>query len=427
MLNIKIFKHDFFKASTVVLAGSLLANVLNYFFNLVMGRMLEPSEFGEVASLMGLAVIVSVPSLTLIRLMAKYTAGFRTREDFDLIGDLFKLVTRYSLIIGLIMLLIFWLATPLLSSFFRIDKLPFFIFGLILPFSLVAAVNQGTFQGLQRFLPFSLISVIGAAAKLILAALFVKLGFLVAGVMGAYVIGLLFACAYGLFKIVPQLKILKSKDSGKAKSKICQQDILSDVFALFLASLFIALFSNADIVLAKHYLTPYLAGQYAALSVTGKIILYGSASFVTVMFPMISAAKANGGRGERKLLKMSFVVIAAVAGLILSFFFLFPKLTLGILFGVKYLTVAPYLGLFGLAMAFSTLAQVLINYFMASRAKRFLPPLILIVVLQILLIGFFHASLFQITMVMLASSFLLLAVMGVVYYKQAKIKVYESS
>ena len=114
---INIFKHHFIKASFIVLIGSFSINILNYVFNLVMGRMLEPSKFGEVASLMGLFAIIAIPAVTLTRLMTKYTAGFKAKKEISLIGDLVKLVTRRSLIIGLAMLVVFCLLIPFLSDF----------------------------------------------------------------------------------------------------------------------------------------------------------------------------------------------------------------------------------------------------------------------------------------------------------------------
>jgi O-antigen/teichoic acid export membrane protein len=425
MLGIKIFKHDFFKASSVVLAGAILANVLNYLFNLVMGRLLAPVEFGEVASLMGLAVVASVPSATLVRLMAKYTAGFRARDEFGAIRNLFKFIGYYSFVVGLAMFVIFLALVPSLSSFFQLEESPLFVFSLVFPVSLMLAVNQGMFQGLQQFFHFSVMAIIAAAGKLVLAVLFVKIGFSVSGVVGAYVAGSVVAYAYGLLKLSPQLKVQGGIGEEKISSKMNWQEILSSASVLFWASIFMVLFFNVDIVLAKHYLDPYLAGQYAALSIAGKIILYGPAAFVTVMFPMISSARANGNGEEKKILKMSFVIVAGVVVLVMLLFISLPELTIKLLFGDKYLSVVPYLGLFGLAMTFGTIAQVFINYFMAGGANRFLVPLGLVVFLQMLLIAFFHSSIWQITGDMLASSFLMLVAMVVTYYRQINLKNYE--
>jgi len=153
LLKIKyLFKSRFFQLGSVVLLGSFLVNILNYVFNLVMGRMLSPAEFGEVASLMGLAMIVGVPSASLTRLMAKYSADFKEKNKFNLIANLFRLVEKRSFQLGLLVIIIFLLLIPLLVWFLQIDLWPLVVFSLILPLSLLLAVNQGLLQGLQKFI-----------------------------------------------------------------------------------------------------------------------------------------------------------------------------------------------------------------------------------------------------------------------------------
>ncbi|KPJ56639.1 hypothetical protein AMJ49_04445, partial [Parcubacteria bacterium DG_74_2] len=136
--------------------------------------------------------------------------------------------------------------------------------------------------------------------------------------------------------------------------------------------------------------------------------------------------RANGDGKEKNLLKMSFIIIAGVSGLTLILFVLFPQLVIKMLFGAKYLSVAPYLHWFGLAMLFSALAQVLIQYFMAIHYRKHLYPFGLIIALQVLLVVFFHANIWQITFAILSSNFILLAAMIIVYYIQTlRTKVYE--
>ena len=416
-----IFKHHFIQSSFIVLIGSSVVNVLNYVFNLVMGRMLEPSQFGEVASLFALLVIIGVPSQTLTILMSKYAAGYKAKNQTSLINDLFKLITRYSLAIGLAGLLLFWILTPFLSSFFKIGKLPLFIFGLLIPISFIAAPNKGMLQALQQFIPFSLIGVIATVSKLILAVFFVILGFSVFGVMLALVIGALASYLYGFIKARLCLVTDQSTQKEDIKSQVVWKEIFSYAPIIFWTTLLLVLFTNIDVVLAKHYLSPYLAGQYSALSVTGKIIAYGSGAFITVMFPMVAASHINNDGKEKNLLKMSFGVVSAISFLVLVLFAVFPEFVINMFFGAKYLLVAPYLCWFGLAIFFGVLASVFINYFMATHTKIFIYPFTFIVFLQILLIIFFHQNIFQIMVSVLISSFLMMISMLAVYFRQTSI------
>ncbi len=44
-------KHPLISGSTVIFVGSMVANIINYIFNLVMGRLLLPADYGILISL----------------------------------------------------------------------------------------------------------------------------------------------------------------------------------------------------------------------------------------------------------------------------------------------------------------------------------------------------------------------------------------
>lgn len=421
MLNISpIFKNRFIKSSGIVLIGSLTANVLNYVFNLVMGRMLSPAEYGEAAALITLVMIVVVPSTTLTTLLAKYTAEYQAKNEQTLISRLFKFTTRYALLIGLGLLLVFWFLTPAVSSFLKAEKLPLIIFGLLLPITLISGASRGALQGLQKFVPFSLMSVIETCLKLGLSIVFVALGFSVTGVIMALVLGSIVSYFYSLFNLKPHLNKDKLAEQINSRFPSMSKDTRSYLLVIFLATLFLAMFSNIDVILAKHYLPDFDAGQYAALAVIGRMITYGSTAMVTVMFPMASASHVNGDGKGTKLLTLTLGLIAAISIVILILFLALPELIVTILFGSKYLMVAPYLGLFGLVMLCVALSRALVNYFMAVHNNRFIYPFGILAVVQIVLIVLFHQNILQIIYSLLASSVLLLVSLAIIYLTQAK-------
>jgi len=416
-----IFKRHFIQSSFIVLIGSSVVNILNYAFNLVMGRILGPAQFGKLASLFALVVIMEVPSITLTKLVAKYAAEYKAKNQINLINDLFKLITRYSLAIGSAVLLLFWIFIPFLNSFLKIEKLPLFIFGLLFPISLIVASNRGALQGLQQFVSFSLIDVIATVLKFILSILLFILGFSISGVMIALVIGALTSFLYGVIKVKSYLINDQSLQKEVMKSQVVWKEIFSYAPIIFWTMLLLALFTNIDVVLAKHYLSPYFAGQYSALSITGKIIVYGSGAFITVMFPKVAASNVNCDAKGKDLLKTSFGIVLAVSLLLLLLFVGFPEFTISMLFGTKYLSVAPYLKWFGLAMFFGTLATVFINYFIATHKKIFIYPLVFITISQIFLIILFHQNIFEITISVLVSSLLMMVSMSMIYFREVSI------
>jgi len=410
-----ILKSRFFKFGSIVLVGSFLVSILNYVFNLTMGRMMESAEFGEVASLMGLAMIVGVPSASLNRLMSKYSAHFKEKGQYRLISQLFSLVSKYGFQLGLLAIIIFLIFTPVLIWFLRIDILPLVIYSLILPLSLLSSINVGALQGLHQFVYSSFTTFLNTFLKLFLSILFVWMGFSVAGVMAALVIGSFVSYLYSLRLIRP--RIHRQQITEEVSEQINTKEVISYAKAVFWTSLWLVLLTNVDIVLAKHYLSAYLAGQYAVLSLTGKIIFYGSGAFLTVMFPMVSSSLSSGDGKCKDILKIAFLLNGVIAGGILILFLFFPTLSVKLLFGAKYLTVTPFLVWYSLAMFCCAFSQVFITYFMATHTKNYLTSLATAIFLQIILIIFFHANLLQITLSVLISNSLLLILMILVYIK----------
>lgn len=420
---LSIFDHYFIKASTIVVTGFFLVNVLNYLFNLIMVRMLDPIRFGEVATLSGLLMVLSVPATTLMRLMSKFVAELQSRQENYLIKPLFKLVSFYGWIVGIVMVIIFILSSSWWEKFLQIEKIPFLIFTLSLLFLSAVSITGGVLQGSQNFFYFSMASVIGVVIKIILSILLVKWGFSVAGVMVALVISSLGSYLYSRWQIRTYLtdKVLSNEEY--LIKEITWIDIKSYVCITFFSSLLLMLFFNIDIILAKHYLTPELAGQYAALSIISKIIVYATGAFVSVMFPLVSAAKVSGDGREKGILRVSFLITLVVSVTILMVFVLLPNVMIKTLFGSNYLGISYYLYWFGLAMVFSSLSQVFINYFMAIHDRKYIYSVGAIVVFELVTIYFFHNNIKQIIIDVLSASLLMLIVMLVVYWRRTGKKI----
>ena len=171
--------------------------------------------------------------------------------------------------------------------------------------------------------------------------------------------------------------------------------------------------------MAKHFLPADLAGQYGALSTLGKILIYGIGAFITVLLPMVSAAHAKGqenGKGEgENILALTLAIIAAASIGVYVCFSLFPHPIVTILFGARYLAIAPYLATFSIAMACISLVTAFINYFVAVQNSSFIYMLAAGIVLEGILISLSHATLGAITVMLLISSMVLLVLMAANY------------
>src|SRR3989344_2033557 len=260
--------NDYAKWSLIVLTGSLFASFLNYAFTLIMGRMLSPSFFGEVSAIFGLMVIIVAPTQAISNYISRHISFLAGKKDYLTTKVWLRKVSRSVFFFSLALLFLFWLAVPMLSRFLAIDPLPLIVFSFSIPFAFMLTVYAGALQGLKSFKAFSFQNILGAALKLSLAVIFVYIGLFVPGVMLALVISLGSAYFYNYVKIKSFWKSMNLEERIETRpSGTVLKNIFSKSFlAVFLAALLVALISNIDVILAKHFFEPDLAGEYAALS-----------------------------------------------------------------------------------------------------------------------------------------------------------------
>jgi O-antigen/teichoic acid export membrane protein len=401
------------KSGIVVVIASVGVNFLNYIFNVIIARLLQPHQFGEVTVLVGLTTLMNVPATTLTTVMAKHISYLKGSNNTDLVSTQTKSIERLVLVSGFALLAIFWFITPFISSFLKIHTLPIYIFGLLLPLSLLTAVNTGVLQGLQQFNQYSLKAIITTVLKLVLSIAVILAGFVVSGVMGALVISTLIAYIYGYQKVSQIISSHTIPKEPYAFSLTWKK--LSGVSTIFMATMLLTLLSSIDITLAKHFLPSDTAGFYSALSVSGKIISYGSSALVAVMFPLLSHAIVSKNNKERYYFFTTLKVVVGIAGVTLLLFILFPKLVVSLLLGSSYLQVASFLPVMAIAMFLNTISIVFINYFMAHNSKRYLYGLGLVIAIYVISILFFHATITNFVNSLLFSSILLTIFMSALF------------
>lgn len=417
---LSFFDWSFFSASSVIFAGSFIINVLNYIFTLGMSRMLGVEEFGEVAALLSLYIVITVPAAAITMLMSREAAS-QGALGSGAVRDLFIFLRKHVFLGAILYWSAFLFLTPLFSKLLHIPYLPFLLFSALVPITLLSALQSGALQGIQEFFKLSVQGVLSALVKLGAAVALVLAGFSVPGVMIALVVASLAGWFYGE-KMTRKVLAL-----GKESATVVQDGrAMRTIFASILfTTLLLALLSNIDVLLAKHFLSAELAGQYGALSTVGKIIIYGVGAFVTVLLPLASRARAEGAGGERKLLALSLSTIAVASLTAWGIFSLFPEFIVSLLLGVRYLPVAEHLGMFSIAMGCMALSLALINYFVAVRNTSFLYVLGAGIILEIVLIALSHDSLGAIAQMVVAASVITLALLVGNYLFARKLRIFN--
>jgi O-antigen/teichoic acid export membrane protein len=402
----------FISSGAIVLIGGLFVNILNYAFTLIISRLVGVAVFGEVSALIGLSLIVSVPAAALTLLVAREGSVRKAAGEHHLIPYVVAYIQRNTILLALVLWLSALLLLPWLEQALHIDRTPLLIFSLLIPLSLFASIQLGAFQGLQDFPDFVVQNSIVALIKLCGSIVLVLLGFALSGVVTALVLGTACGLFFGLLALRRHFRkngpVLAGAQHRHSREFIQQlrKPLLRAYPALLLTTLLLALLSNVDVVLAKHYLSDMDAGLYGALSTIGSIIVYGITAFVTVMLPVAAESYAKKGKSGQ-VLALSLLLISIVAIAAVAVFSVFPTLIVGIMFGSRYLSIAPYLGLYGVAMLFEALSIALANYSIAIGNRTFLVAFVIGIILELGLVAFYHTSIDAVVYSVVISSALL--------------------
>lgn len=391
----------FFSASLLMIAGNNIINLFNYVYHFVMGRMLGPTSYGELATLISLVgLLLMIPSsfgLAITRLVA-------TKSDDPKVKHTLNLILQKTLLVGLGISLVFCLVSQIITSYLKISNLWFVIMiGVFFTFSLIAYVYKSILQGLLKFEKLILTTMGETFAKLVLGVLFVYLGYGIFGALGAILLGAILGLIIAKQFVGNFLSFAKpAKLRNENLKDLFLYSVPVTIYTIAQTSLF-----SADLILVKHFFPSFQAGLYAALSSLGKIIFFGAGPIIFVMFPIVSQRFARK-ENFSKIFFLSLAFTLLVCSVVLTIYYLFPEMVIIASVGSKYLQASGILFLFGIFISLISVSNLLINFMLSLKRTRVVILPTIAAIAQIVLINYFHSSLTEVIYVSIAVSFCLL-------------------
>lgn len=394
----KIISHPLFSGSAIMIIGSNSASALNYFYHLVLGRLLGPSLYGEFVSLISVIGLLGIIPAAVSLAIVKQVSSARSEGEVNSLINWFR---SKSFIVSLLFALIMLILTPFISSFLRINKVSYIpLISLLFLFSLQTGFNRSILQGVMKFKEIVVSVLTENTAKLLISIILLLFGLAVSGALMAYILSALL----GLLLTNYFLRI-KKKSNHPVHINFKSMAFLT--FPMLIQAISITSLITSDVVLVKHFFTSHEAGIYAALSTLGKIIFFGAGPITTVMFPLVSK-KNSKGESYRKVLIYSFIATALFAFGVCIFYWLWPSFAIKLLFGSAYLESSSLLVLFGVSMSLFTLSSLLVNFGISLGKNNITIFPLFYAFLQIILIFFFHNTLFSVVMISTGVTALLL-------------------
>jgi O-antigen/teichoic acid export membrane protein len=428
MLMASLKQSKFLKNNAVFMTGTLISGLFGYLFHFIVSRQISVAQYGELQSLLSFLIIFGVFNSALSYFTIRHTSVFAAHEDYEANQEFsaYLLPKVFKLTLGL--LLVFFVASPLLSHFFHFSSaFGFIIVSLATFFSTMTVIYSETLRGWQKFFLLSLAGVMTALVKLVsgvfLAFLshktaIVSISFLLSSFAGWYLL------KYFIQKEIPAGNLPQNVTGWKNKY-FSETNIKKSIIEIFIFSLTLILVSNLDVILVKYFSSAETTGYYGAFSLLGKIVLWLNLSVVGIMLPEACSDGHTGKRLNKKHLLNSYTLMTLMAAGLIAVYYFIPNLVINLFFGKKYLLDTQILWLFALMSYFLSLLILEANLSFARHNFRVVYFLAATEILMIMGLARYHTNLKEIVVVLSGVFFLGYALMFILNVSHEKRRLNE--
>lgn len=383
-----ILSNTLARNSAIVFVGTMAANVLSYLYHLIMGRLLGPSGYGELSSLLSILYIFTIPLLVTQTVLVKFVSGFKAHGEVGQAKSLFIKAVKGFGVLSVVGFPVALLIAPWVTSFLHLSSSVLFVYVyLLLVISLFITAAAGMLTGYQKFVWVSVLTAGAILMKILLSVPFASLA--VSGMMIATVIASAIVCA---LYVMPLRFLLSAK---RKPTHLNKRDALGFAVPTLLVQLGITSLYSTDIILVRHFFDAQSSGLYAALAILGKIIFYASSAVPMVLFPIASERVAMGTK-TKKLIVSAILAVAVISAGITALYFLFPNSIVSLLFGNAYGGVGSMLGLFGIFLSFFSVANIIAVSCLAVGKIHIWLFSVTAALAQIIGIAIFHGTIAQV-------------------------------
>jgi len=330
-------------------------NVASYGFTILAARLLGPVQYGGVAAVMNLLLVVSVVALAL-----QATAARRISADLDHVAQIERGVLRVTwhaaFAVGGVLLLL----SPLVAQLLRLESLATAVLVALTAVPVTAMGGQaGVLQGERRWRALGAVYVAAGVPRLVIGV----------GLMLWRPTELLAVLAVALGCVAPVVvgwwALRHERAPGSEADHHRGRAILTEALVNSQALLAFCALANLDVVVARNALTPHDSGLYAGGLILTKAMLFLPQFVVVVAFPALASAR-DGVRALSRSMG-SILALGAVGTLAC---WLLPDLALVFVGGDAYAQISDRLWLFALLGTTLAALQLLVYAVIARQGRR---------------------------------------------------------
>jgi O-antigen/teichoic acid export membrane protein len=346
----------------VIAVAMGVMNLSTYGFNIIAARLLGPSEYGVVAALLGLLLVVNVVSLGLQATAARRVSA-SSEPAAHIEAEALSASYRSALGLGLLCLL----AVPLVSATLRLGWPTATLVAVTAVPLTVMGGQAGLLQGERRWLPLAAIYLAMGLGRLLCGAGGVLVQPTAFGAMTGVAVGSLVPTAVGWLALRHPSRGRAAAGGlrGTTSGGWARGGLLREVAGNSHALLAFFALANADVLIARGVLTDHVGGLYAGGLILAKAVLFLPQFIVVIAFPSMSASGARAGlhlRGLAVILGLGVVATAAAWAL--------ERLAVLFVGGEEYAELQPVIWAFAAVGTLLAMIQLMVYNVVARQDRR---------------------------------------------------------
>jgi O-antigen/teichoic acid export membrane protein len=358
--------------STAAIADGALALA----FTLLFARILGPEQYGSLAALVSVFLVISVAGSALQISVA--------RQTFIGIFGVSNTATQLAKFLAraaAVTLLISVFARETLGRWLSVEE--GWAAALIIPsavLDLAVAVQRGVLLGRGAYRIAAASLVIVPAGWLIFGTTLAAAGMGVTGAIAGIAITELLA-----FVVLQQI-IRRHTQSENSGPTLPLGKLLAEGWAPMAAMLLFAALQNADVVAVRRAVADnVIVSSYAAAAVPAKAILWIAVGLGLYLVPEVARRRGDGASSHWVLGQCMCIVVGAAVPMVTLYIYAGKEL-LSLVFGPGFTAAAAALPVLAAAMTLLACAYLFLQYLLASRRSAFVAFLGLGVLFQVMLI-----------------------------------------
>jgi len=374
-------------STLVVFIGLRMGDALSLLNNIVLGRWLDPVEFGQANALLKALSIPAIAMGVMICREAVWLTETQTRDA------LLRHAWRWFLVLTCIGMGCGLLVVVLGSVFQVVFKFSHqsvcYAIAATVAVTIMSPLWGSVLQGQRQFVLLGIVPSLQGTVRIAATMVLIYMGFHLVGAMVAPTLAMLAAMVWCIYWVH------RAPGSALAQPPAGTVSLVRPpLLTMFLNDLIpltaLTILLSTDVIVVN-YLLPADTGGYAAVSTIGQITFYVPQGIVITLLPYVMRDSIQG-RTSRWYLLMSAAATGLVSGVIIWLLYQWHSQIMH-LYNPVFVRHAGYLPRYTVAMGLFSIVTITTNYAMARGIRRIGCYLVALVPVQLILYYFSHGSL----------------------------------